>query len=136
MKYISKYSNGKMVSAAQYITEIICQNKATLEKKDLHYRFWTNKEWASFFRNQIATANKLISKYSEKAIINALKNPKASRIFSLRAPHLIPIIENEQKILDSTNTTLSQNFDRSERKKFHTKTPKDKNILSKLKELE
>lgn len=136
MKYISKYSNGKTVSAAQYITEIICQNKATLEKKDLHYKFWTNKEWAAFFRNQIATANKLITKYSEKAIINALKHPKASRIFSLRAPHLIPIIENEQKILDNTNTKLSQNFDRSDSKKFDTKKPKDKNILSKLKELE
>jgi hypothetical protein len=136
MKYISKYSNGKTVTAAQYITEIICQNKATLEKKDLHYKFWTNKEWSKFFRNQIATANKLISKYSEKAIINALKNPKASRIFSLRAPHLIPIIENEQKILESTNTTLSQSFDRSNDKKFDTNKPKEKNILSKLKELE
>ena len=135
MKYISKYSNGKDVTAAQYITEIICENKARIDKKDLHFKFWTNKTWSKFFRDQIATANKLINKYSEKAIINALKNPKASRIFSLRAPHLIPIIEDEQKILDTTNTQLSQEFDRSEKKKFNTK-PTTKSLLSKLKELE
>jgi len=45
-KYISKYSNGKQVSAAQYITELICENKARIEQKDLHYRFWNNKEWS------------------------------------------------------------------------------------------
>ena len=46
--YISKYSNGKEVSDAQYITEIICEKKAKREKKDLHYRFWLNKEWENF----------------------------------------------------------------------------------------
>jgi len=32
-KYISKYSNNKFVSAAQYITEIICEHKAKKDKK-------------------------------------------------------------------------------------------------------
>jgi hypothetical protein len=36
-KYLSKYSNGKTVSAAQYITEIICENKAKRDKLDLHW---------------------------------------------------------------------------------------------------
>ena len=134
MKYPSKYSNGKTVTAAQYITEIICENKAKIEKKDLHFRFWTNNEWSKFYRDQIATAIKLIKKYPETAIINALHNPKASRIFSLRAPHLAPIIEQEQKILESKNTTLSKTYDRSEDKKFSQ--PKNKSLLSKLKELE
>ena len=48
--YISKYSNGKKVSDAQYITEIICEHKAKRDKKDLHYRFWLNKEWEKFFK--------------------------------------------------------------------------------------
>ena len=42
-KYPSKYSNNKTVSAAQYITEIICEKKAKREGKDLHYIFWLNK---------------------------------------------------------------------------------------------
>ena len=41
--YPSRYSNGKTVSAAQYITELICEHKANIEKLDLHYKFWTNK---------------------------------------------------------------------------------------------
>lgn len=135
MKYISKYSNGKTVTASQYITEIICENKAKKEGKDLHFRFWTNKEWSAYYRNQIATANKLVAKYPEKAIINALKNKKAEKIYSLRAPHLIAIIEQEAKILDAVNTELSKQYDRTEIKKFKN-NPIQNNILSKLKELE
>jgi len=100
-KYPSKYSNGKLVSAAQFITEIICENKAIKDNKDLHYRFWTNKNWASFYRSQIASAHKLLKTYDATAIIKALKNSKARKIYSLRAPHLIPIIETEQSILSS-----------------------------------
>lgn len=137
MKYISKYSNGKEVSSAQYITEIICENKARLDKKDLHYKFWTNKEWSAYYRNQIATANKLVQKYNEQAIIRALKNKKAQKIYSLRAPHLIAIIEQEQKIIESENKDISQIYDRSNNKTYLTNdTNNKKSILSKLKELE
>lgn len=136
MKYPSKYSNGKEVSAAQYITEIICENKAKIEKKDLHYRFWTNPTWSKFYRDQIATANKLIKKYPELAIIKALKNKKAERIFSLRAPHLSAIIDDEAKILESQTENISVEFDRSEGKKFLNNSSNKKSILSKLKELE
>lgn len=134
MKYPSKYSNGKTVSAAQYITEIICENKAKIEKKDLYFKFWTNKEWARFYRDQIATANKLIKIYPEKAIIKALCNPKSSRIYSLRAPHLIPIIEQEKGILDTQNSVLSKEYNREDKKFDNHK--KSKSILSKLKELD
>lgn len=135
MKYISKYSNNKTVSAAQYITEIICENKARIFGKDLHYKFWTNKEWSKFYRDQIATANKLVKQYPEQAIINALRSDKASKIFSLRAPHLIPIIESEKIALESKNTTLSKEYDRSDNKTFNSK-PTKKTLLSKLKEIE
>lgn len=135
MKYLSKYSNGKTVTAAQYITEIICENKARLQKKDLHYKFWTNKEWSKFYRDQIATANKLVKQYPEKAIINALQKKEASKIFSLRAPFLLPMIEKEQFVLDNQNKTLSKEFDRSQDKTFQ-KHSNQKSILSKLKELE
>jgi len=135
MKYISKYSNGKEVSAVQYITELICENKAKQDKKDLHYKFWTNKDWASYYRNQIATANKLAKKYNEQAIIRALKNPKAQKIYSLRAPHLISIIEQEEKLLESENKTITKEYDRSEEKTYRTNSTK-KSIISKLKELE
>ncbi len=134
MNYISKYSNGKNVTAAQYITELICENKAKKDGKDLHFKFWTNKEWASYYKNQIATANKLVLKYNDQAIIRALKSKKAEKIYSLRAPHLIPIIEHEQAILEKQNTVLSKEYDRAKDKKYRNNTTKS--IISKLKELE
>lgn len=135
MKYISKYSNDKEVTPAQFITELICENKARKEKKDLHYRFWTNKEWARYYRDQIATANKLLAKYEANAIIRALKNQKAEKIYSLRAPHLIAIIEQEQELLSKENKSLSLDLNRSEPVNYFAQNIK-KSVLSKIRELE
>lgn len=136
-KYPSKYSNGKLVSAAQYITEIICEKKAKLTGQDLHYRFWANKTWSAYYRNQIGSANKLLNKYSETAIVRALNTDAAAKIYSLRAPHLIAIIEQQQQILESQNQTLSLELDRKENKTYKTSDNTiKKNIVSKLKELE
>lgn len=134
-EYLSKYSNNKMVSAAQYITEIICEHKALKDKKDLHYRFWLTKEWSVYYRNQIGSAHKLLKKYSSKAIVMALKDDGAQKIYSLRAPHLVDIIDKYQDIVDKENKTLSLDLDRSE-KVTYRKNISGKNIISKLKDLE
>jgi hypothetical protein len=133
--YPSRYSNGKLVSPAQYITEIICENKAKLDKIDLHYRFWVTPKWSSYYRNQIASANKLLEKYSAKAIIKALSDSKASKIYSLRAPHLIAIIDHYEKLVESENTDFKLEINRAEEKTHRQEKP-TKNILSKLKELD
>lgn len=134
-KFPSRYSNGKQVSAAQYITELICENKAKLDKEDLHYKFWITKKWQNFYRNQIATANKLVKKYNPVAIVKALKDSKASKIYSLRAPHLVAIIEQYQSIVDDKNTDLTIEIDRKEKKTFHKEQVR-KNIISRIKDLE
>lgn len=135
MKYLSKYSNGKMVSAAQYITEIICEHLATKEKRDLHYRFWLNKDWEKFYKSQIFSANKLLQKYEDKAIVAALKTPKGQKIYSLRAPHLTAMIEEQAKILSSQNTKLTQSINRSVDSSGKN-TQQKLNILDKLKEID
>lgn len=136
-KYPSKYSNGKQVSAAQYITEIICENRAKILKKDLHYRFWVTKEWAQYYRNQIGSANKLLEKYSDTAIIRALNNPKAAKIYSLRAPHLAPMIEQEETKLVAQNKELTIDISRVSDPKFQaTSFGSKKSILSKLKDID
>lgn len=137
-QYLSKYSNGKSVSAAQFITEIICENKAVRDGKDLHYRFWTNKAWSLFYRNQIASANKLLQQYDAKAIIKALKNSKARNIYSLRAPHLIPIIEQEQRLLETQQDT-NVNYENTRSKQnleFRKNHNNNNSIISKLKEID
>ncbi len=136
MKFPSKYSNGKDVSAAQFITELICENKAKIDKRDLHFKFWNNKEWASFFRNQIASANKLLKNYDAVDIIRALKTPKGQKIYSLRAKHLIPmIIEQQVKSQSMVDASKSINIDRSETKKIKEHKI-SKNILSTLEDLD
>lgn len=135
IKYLSKYSNGKEVSAAQYITEIICEHYAKKEKLDLHYRFWTRKEWATYYRNQIGTANKLLKKYSAKAIIKALNDPRSYRIYSLRAPHLVSIIEQAEEEIKHQNTELTKQYNRKQNSTFAKNSTK-KNILSKLKDMD
>ena len=135
----SKYSNGKFLSAAQFITEMICENKAFKDKKDLHYRFWTNREWSNFYRSQIATAHKLLKDFDAKAIIKALKHDRARKIYSLRAPHLRPIIEEQQYILGQQ---VHKDVDYSETRKIQNnefrkdKDTNSKSIISKLREIE
>jgi hypothetical protein len=137
-KYISRYSNNKLVSAAQYITELICEHKAKKDKEDLHYKFWEHKKWAAFYRNQIASANKLLKTYDAKAIIDALNSSSAQKIYSLRAPHLLPMIEQAQyKILNAPKPTKPiTNIDRKASVSFNRKNQINKNIVSKLKDLE
>jgi hypothetical protein len=135
MKYISKYSNDKEVSVAQYITELICEHKAKRDKSDLHYRFWTSTKWEAYYRNQIASAHKLLSKYGAKSIISALRDPVAEKIYSLRAPHLLPIIEKHEQIISSENTSLTIEIDRTANKSYR-QTQKRNNIISKLKDLD
>lgn len=135
-KYPSRYSNGKTVSAAQYITEIICENKAKKDKVDLHYRFWTTTAWEKYYKNQISSAHSLLKKYSAKAIINALQDKKAENIYSLRAPHLLPIIEAKQKIIDTENTELTLDIERKESVSFRKSTSNKNSIINKLKDID
>lgn len=134
-KYPSKYSNDKLVSPAQYITELICEKKAKLNQEDVHAKFWLTKKWSDYYRNQIPTANKLVKKYDDKAIIRALNSPQAQKIYSLRAPHLIPIIEQEQQKINQASTSLTMDLDRSDKSTFR-KNKVNKSILSKLKDID
>jgi hypothetical protein len=134
-KYLSKYSNGKYVSQAQYITEIICENKAVKDKTDLHYKFWTTKKWSSFFRNQIATAHKLLENYQPNAIIKALTSNEGKKIYSLRAPHLKEIIEKKVLEIENENKKLTKTYNRSTDITFK-KNITNNNILSKLRNLD
>ena len=135
MKFISKYSNNKEVTPAQFITEMICEKKAQYNHEDLYVKFWTTKKWSAFFRNQIATANKLVKEFDPIAVVKALKNPKAKFLYSLRAPSLRAIIQQEQEILNSRNNQLSKTLERKEIVE-HKRPNKTNNILSKLKELD
>jgi len=98
-RYPSRYSPQKWVTAAQYVVEPCCEKKAKQEKKDLPIQFWNLKEWSAFYRGQIASANKLIKKHGEEAVIAALKSPKAAWMWSLRAPAFESLVLQERRNL-------------------------------------
>lgn len=135
--YPSRYSNGKTVSAAQYITELICEHKAKKDKLDLHFKFWIKPEWEKYYKNQIGSAHKLLKKYSAKAIIRALQDNKTTNIYSLRAPHLAPIIDQYQALVDTENTDFTKDIQRKSNTTYRSEPHKSyKSNLSKLRELD
>jgi hypothetical protein len=134
-KYPSKYSNGKTVSAAQYIAEIVCERIAKKQNRDLHYRFWVNEEWAKEYKGQLAASYKLLKQYDAKAIINALQTSGGRKIYSLRAPHLSAMIDKEQKILDSQPKPEVKKIDRNLFDKGKIEIKKN-NILDKLRDID
>lgn len=134
MKFPSKYSNGKDVTAAQYLAELICERLAKKNKCDLHYRFWLNTEWEKEYKGQIAAANKLLNKFDIKHIIAALSTFHGQKIYSLRAPHLVDMIikeSNKPVIHSQLKTTSIDRHNNSSGKKYN-KT----NILDKLKDID
>ncbi len=103
----SKFSPNKFVTAAQYITEIICERKALYDTGGkLPTQFWKLDKWAKYYRQQIPSANLLLKKFSASAIIRALSHWKAKKIYSLRAPSLIPLCEQYEIELNKERDKL------------------------------
>lgn len=96
-KVNSKFSRAKKVTYAQYITELICEKKAVIDGVDLPDKFWIIPDWKKYFKFQITIANKLLKTFRGDAIVNALKDKRTSKTYSLRSPFLFRIIEEYQK---------------------------------------
>jgi hypothetical protein len=133
--YPSRYSKDQFVTAAQYITELICEKKAQLAGGELPQHFWELPQWRTFFRQQIAIANKLVKVYPPKAIIRALQSYQANKIYSLNAPHLYPMIMAEEYKLPSNVKKTSETVNVDTLAKPRARMPKDTN-LSKLRRLD
>ncbi len=100
-KYPSRYSRDKMVTGAQYIIELVCEKNAMQTQRELPQQFWQLPEWAAFYKSQLRKCHMLLKKYSDEAIIKALNDPKAFKIYSLFAPWLEEIIIKYQKQIDT-----------------------------------
>lgn len=135
-RYKSRYSPQGWVHAGQYITELICEKKAKVDKKELPLRFWKLDEWNKFYRYQIMLANRLVKKYNEHAIVSALLDNRTWKTYSLRSPFLIRIIEEyEEKIELAKKISKQVEYDFTPKKTYDSANNK-KSIISKLKELD
>ena len=96
-KYQSLFSPGKEISAAQYIVELCCKNKAKSNKITLPTQFWKLPEWQTFFIVQIKKANEYLEKYHEVILIKIIKE---KNIYSLHAKWI------DKEFRAETNKTL------------------------------
>lgn len=137
-KYKSRYAPDTDITAAQYITEFICENKARKDGKDLPLHFWQIPVWAKFFKLQILGANGLLKIYDAEAIVLALKTPQGRSIFSLRAPWLDQIIKEQQAILDARKVKLAEAkpVERASTTSVPRQNKPKANIISRLKDLD
>ena len=101
-EYTSRYTD-RLVSAPQYIAEIMCERIAKSKKMgDLPTKFWNLPDWKKLFKQQLLLAFSLLKIYSDGAIINGLANPKSFKAYSLGASHILDtIFQAEQKKIDS-----------------------------------
>lgn len=130
-KYPARHNHGKESTAAQYITDIICEKKA---KEDLPDKYWQIPKWKVFYQQQIIAANGLLKVYNEVAIIRALLSKEAWNIYSLRAPHLVPLIQSEEAKLNvETKKSELKLADTKSKPKQHKVKP---NVIDQLKDLE
>lgn len=119
-KLPSLYAPNELVTPAQYITELICRNKAKAAKKVLPNYFWKQPVWNRHYRLQIIAANALLKIYELKHIIAALNDRDAYYIFSLRSPKLVSIIEQYKfqddmiKLASQEQPSVSQNIEKPE----------------------
>jgi len=117
-KYPSRYSPGGWVTGPQYIIELICERKAKRENVDLPIQFWNLFEWASYYKSQLRSCHQLTKKYSEKAILDMLKENKSC--FSLRPQWVHELVEKEYKNLEMQKELFKKDTTPTDRKKNKT----------------
>ena len=135
-KYPSRYSPNGWVHGGQYVTELICEKKAKVDKKELPIKFWQLPEWEKYYKYQIMLANRLIKKYGESSVIAALNDKRLWKTYSLRSPFLVQVIEEyvEKKEL-AAKIRKEVEYDFSEKTTFESSNKK-KSVISKLRDLE
>jgi len=143
-RYPSRYSpdvdeNGvAWITGRQYIVEMVCENKAAKDIKELPRGFYTKElqlsDWQKFYREQInnRSLTKLIDKHGVDKIIAFLKTNKY--VMSLRPKWVHEKIE-EYTYVERTASKEELSYDFHSKENF-TSNNKKRSIISKLEELE
>ncbi len=135
----SKYkhqSTGDYCTCASYLAELMCLRLAEHKNEGkLGYKFWNKKPWDWTFKQQLFTANTLIKKYGELAVVKAINSPYLSKVFSLKNKRVVPEINRQLKLIKD-NEDKKQELDVKEEAKTRKKTYGKKSKLNKLRGLD
>lgn len=94
MKYTSIFSPDKKVTAAQYISELVCRNRSISLKIELPLKFWEAQEWMNYYKVQLMRCYPYLKKYDEDVMIQVIKE---KNIWSLMAKWIDKEFQAEQK---------------------------------------
>jgi hypothetical protein len=142
-RYPSRYSPDvdsqgfAWVTGRQYIVELICENKALKDKKELPRGFYTKNlnlsVWQKFYQQQIKNRSltKLIKDHTIDKIIAFLKDNRY--ILSLRPKWVHQKLDEYKYVVKEHSADSEYDFKQSQN--FNTNNTK-KSILSRLEELE
>ena len=126
------------ITGRQYIIEMICENKAAKDGKELPRGFYTKavglKGWQKFYQEQInnRSLTKLIEKHTVEKIVAFLRENKY--IISLRPKWVHQKIEAySYKERDCSKDNLPYDFGKKE---TFSSNNKKRSIISRLEELE
>ena len=135
----SKYkhqSTGDHCTCASYLAELMCLRLAEHKNEGkLGYKFWNKKPWDWTFKQQLFTANALIKKYGEIAVVKAVNSPYLSKVFSLKNKRVVPEIKKQLKLIED-NKDKKQDLDIKEEPKTRKKTYGKKSKFNKLRGLD
>ena len=135
----SKYkhqSTGDYCTCASYLAELMCLRLAEHKNEGkLGYKFWNKKPWDWTFKQQLFTANALVKKYGEVAVVKAVNSPYLSKVFSLKNKRVVPEITRQLKLIKE-NEDKKQELDIKEEPKTRKKAYGKKSKLNKLRGLD
>lgn len=97
--WLSRYGGGEITSA-QWLAEVMCERKALAERRKLPLRFWTVEPDASYFKQQLTHANRLLKRFPVAALLSALNDPDLKSCFSLGSAWAVPIFTRYATVLN------------------------------------
>lgn len=97
---LSGYGGGEKIwiSQAHYIAEIVCKNVAFKNQKILGVKFWETAEWKPIFQRQLILARSLLKIHPFPLILRVLNLKSGHLIYSLAAPQLDKLLEQEERV--------------------------------------
>ena len=135
-KYTSP-STGEFCTCAQYVAELMCTRMAQRKNQGTQaYKFWNTEKWKKIYQFQVILANRLISKYSELALVKAVQSRELSRAYSLRHPKVNEVVRKHDIQVKLDASKIKKDLDVNESAETRKKSYGKRSKLNQLRNLD
>ena len=135
-KYTSP-STGEFCTCAQYVAELMCTRMAQRKNQGTQaYKFWNTDKWKKIYQFQVILANRLISKYSELALVKAVQSRELSRAYSLRHPKVNEVVRKHDIQVKLDASKIKKDLDVNESAETRKKGYGKRSKLNQLRNLD